>query len=1504
MENMEGRIALQRSRFALIQNETDQDNMSADRMNRHLISARLDMLEQNWNKFQEEHENLCLSASEDLRDHSYLRERIYERCQAFYVYARAMLFTQLEEFDTADRHSRSSLLDQGASPPPQEASTPQQGASTSQQGASTSQLPRSALPRIQLPIFSGDYPTWRTFHDTFTSMIKNNFHLTDVEKMHYLKTCVKDEAARMIGNLDVSGDNFLIAWNLLVSRYENTRFLIEAQLDKITSLKPFKTKNAIGLRNFMTTVSETTAALRSLGCAVDKWDPLLLHQVVKLLDPESREAWEVKQGSSTTYPTLEQFEEFLTGRTRAMNLNPNMTQRTSAASTSGKPYSKVAAHAAASACPLCGSSHYLAKCERYQSKTAKQRKEIVIRHKRCFNCLAPHLVKKCTSVTRCLKCGKKHHTTLHENQREILTTPTSTPAKPANQSEEKSDPSANRTRKLTLLATSRALVKKSNGDFHPVRLLIDQGSELSFITEDLVQRAQLTRTAASIPLLGIGGTYSGNTKGSVFIQLHSIHDSALQCQIRAFILPRLTAKLPSCSVSAPTWPHISGLQLADPEYYVSGTIQVIIGSDNFHVVIRQGMIPGDSSSPTAQQTIFGWVLCGPMSAAETPVSAHAHHCSPDQELQDLLSRFWTQEEIPKSTIAELTEEEEECERHFLTTYSRDATGRYVVRLPLKINLSVLGDSKAKALGCLKNLFQRFSNQSTFQQLYEHFLEEYLKMGHMKEVDASSAQTSVVNYLPHHGVLRENNRTTKLRVVFNGSSPTSNGLSLNDILHAGAKLQIDICDILLWIRTHKVLFSTDIVKMFRQIAVHQDDWNLQRILWIGSEQQLLAYCLTTVTYGLRCAPFLALRALEQLVKEEGHRFPKAIIPMKKGRFVDNIYGGSDTTLEAKDIIQQVKGSRQYHLQKKAIASDIAKLYDPLGLISPIIIRAKIILQELWLLKTGWDELIPVTLQERWTAFRQQLLQLEPLSIPRWLGVFRCDTSRIEIHGFSDASQLAMAAARLTIPRLELTAALLLARLIAKVVKALELFEALVFCWSDSEATIKWITANPSRWKDFVRNRVSAIQELLPNGSWRFVPGKQNPADLATRGLKADKLFHLDLWWKGPTWLSESQASWPYTEYRSTSDIDMEERPGYVMIALVSLPPYWELLRKYSSLTRLPRVTATCRRFVNCLRKVPQSSPSNYPLTPIEIQQSRDLWVRIVQQTWFHEEIRLLVKGEQLPKSNSLNRLTPFIDRDGLLRVGGRLHFAQINMEAKHPLILPRRSPLTTLVIEDTHRRSLHGGTQVTLSLLRENFWIIGGRAPIRSHILRCGRCVRYRGIRAKQMMGQLPSVRVNPARPFSHSGLDYAGPVTLKTWRGQAAKSYKGYLAIFVCLATSAVHIEVVTDYTTEAFIAAYKRFNGRRGICSILWSDCGTNFMGANAELKRLFQQSSHELGDIASLLANDGTEWRFNPPCAPHFGGKWEAAVKSVKFHPKRVLGEKVLTYEEMTTITIQIEA
>jgi len=162
------------------------------------------------------------------------------------------------------------------------------------------------------------------------------------------------------------------------------------------------------------------------------------------------------------------------------------------------------------------------------------------------------------------------------------------------------------------------------------------------------------------------------------------------------------------------------------------------------------------------------------------------------------------------------------------------------------------------------------------------------------------------------------------------------------------------------------------------------------------------------------------------------------------------------------------------------------------------------------------------------------------------------------------------------------------------------------------------------------------------------------------------------------------------------------------------------------------------------------------------------------------------------------------------------------------------------------------------------------------------------------MGQLLKERINPSRSFLHSGVDYAGPFSDKTWKGKNARTYKT-IVLFVCLSTSAVHIEFVTDYTAEAFIAADKRFTGRCGICSTLLSDCGTNFKGADAKLQKLFSSVTAESTHLSQLLAQDGTQWRFNPPSASHFRRKWEAGVKSVKFHLKRIIGDTLFTYEEV---------
>ncbi|KAL6416444.1 hypothetical protein ACFW04_013469 [Cataglyphis niger] len=172
------------------------------------------------------------------------------------------------------------------------------------------------------------------------------------------------------------------------------------------------------------------------------------------------------------------------------------------------------------------------------------------------------------------------------------------------------------------------------------------------------------------------------------------------------------------------------------------------------------------------------------------------------------------------------------------------------------------------------------------------------------------------------------------------------------------------------------------------------------------------------------------------------------------------------------------------------------------------------------------------------------------------------------------------------------------------------------------------------------------------------------------------------------------------------------------------------------------------------------------------------------------------------------------------------------------------------------------------------------------------------------MGDLPRLRVTPARPFLRTGVDYAGPIQLRTTKGRGHRSYKAFIAVFVCLSTKAVHLEVVSDYSADAFLAALRRFTARRGLCRSLQSDCGTNFVGADAQLRAFFTASNPAQRRIADQLANDRIQWRFNPPSAPHFGGLWEAAVKSLKHHLRRVLGESTLTYEEMSTLLAQIEA
>ncbi|XP_076301933.1 uncharacterized protein LOC143220081 [Lasioglossum baleicum] len=826
---------------------------------------------------------------------------------------------------------------------------------------------------------------------------------------------------------------------------------------------------------------------------------------------------------------------------------------------------------------------------------------------------------------------------------------------------------------------------------------------------------------------------------------------------------------------------------------------------------------------------------------------------------------------------------------------------------------------------------------------------------------------------------------------------SRGSSINNYLAAGPKLQTDLWAVITKWRFHRHAFCTDIVKMFRQIKVHPEDRVWQKIVWrTDPSKEVRDFRLTTVTYVTTSAPYLATRVLLQLADDEEARYPRGAAMLRTNSYVDDILAGGDDIDDAEEARRQltdiltaggfpldkwatnylssssgfvkllqghqetgalglkwrtandtlslaspklVTAAPDQRWTKRLVLSETARLFDPLGWLSPITLAAKILLQDLWLSGLSWDESLSAQFSERWKQLRFEMERTDRITVPRWIGYRAASSDHVELHGFSDASERAYSAAVFirvpvtgakaevhllmaktkvaptkpqSIPRLELCGALLLARLLRAVRDSMQPRSVTMYAWTDASVVLAWVRSHASRWKPFVAHRVAEIQRLLPEVEWRHTRTHENPADLATRGITAQILVDDDLWWTGPPWLSKPQEAWPgalevdegeaperkvtvtTTTVRKT---EHHERPS--LTAVFESP--WDPLR-FSSALRLVRVTAYVRRFVNNARSI--DTPRHGFLTAAEIDEA---WVnvhRMSQADDFSDELAELEKGKSIKSISTLVSLRPIIDRQGVLRVGGRLDHAAVSFEQRHAVIIDRQSPLATLLIRSAHLRTLHGGVTLTRATLRLQHWIPRDKVLVKRIIKGCVTCIRLQGRTCKQQMGMLPAPRVQPARAFSVSGVDYAGPIPMLMTRARGQHTTKGYIVVFVCLCTKAVHLDVVSDLSSASFIAAFKRFVARRGKCTKMLSDNATTFRGADQLLKRMFNAASTFYKETAELLAADGTEWSFIPPYSPHFGGLWEAAVKSTKRHLRRTIGEQQLTFEELSTLLCQVEA
>lgn len=1454
-------------------------------------------------------------------------------------------------------------------------------------------------PKMDIPVFSGNFQHWVSFKDLFDEAIHKNPSLSNAQKMQFLKSKVKGEAERLIQHLLISADNYAACWEILSHRYDNKRSIFNSYANTIYNLANIQQQSFTSIKRLHDATLESLHAIKNLGIDIKSWDPLLVYILSQKLDNDSYSEYIESLKNARELPVLQEFLDFLENKFTSLETarrRQDGTHKTTSSQqqTSNFPSRKfnnkheiaksMHVSESASKCPHCDASHRLINCKKFLESSDEQKIFLVNKLDFCKNCIYDHVGGKCFSTKRCHKCNDNHHTILHDyfaNQAKSNNS-SSKGSKKVHQEQHSSnninvsqqdDPSE------ILLATALVKVTAADNSQHVMRALIDQGSQVSVITERAAQQLGLKREKCKGVICGVGER-ENNCKGKLKLTCQSTYTD-FTFTTDALIMSNLIKNLPNKTFSKPAWKHLAHICLADPDFNIGRPVDILLGAEVYSNIMMEGIIRGQAQSePLAQHTQLGWLLCGSVKTS--------FQCNVILNNIEDIHQFWKIEDIQEQN--EMSVEDQECIDYYKATTKRLESGRYEVRLPMKPEMKErLGSSKEIAIAQFKNLERKLIRNEDLAKQYKQFISEYEQLKHMK-LASSKHRAEIECFLPHHAVRKEDSCTTKLRVVFNASAKTSSGHSLNDLMYKGPNLQQDLLEIILKWRQYRFAYTADIEKCFRMILVNEQDQYLQQILWRSHEKQpIRAYTLSTITYGTKSAPFLTMMTLRRLAEDEQQNFPNAAKSIHEELYMDDWVSGAHSVDEGRKRIEEMNAclksggfllrkwssndrrllekveqsnsdqpllftfktestaktlgiqwdstedkftfqcdlssTETTKLTKRMLLSEISKIFDPLGWLAPLISKLKLLFQQVWQnSEVQWSDEVSPKIREEWIQLKKDIDIINQVRIPRWLKSKEGDV--IELHGFCDASIKAFACvvyARIvtkestsvvltaaktrlvpsskvvTLPRLELCAAELLTNLMAKIVKSITSFTVVTYGWSDSKVTLSWIQGSPERWKPFVANRVKKITATMPPESWHYINTKENPADAASRGLTSTQLIEHKLWWQGPSWLSDFDGHGNQPAFTTDREMKKVRQVNAVTEQDLENNIVNQLLSKHSSISKVIRILSWVFRL-----KERKNSKQIY-LSLTELHKAEILIIKQVQHIEFSSEIKNITENCKLHSKSKILQLNPFLDENGILRVGGRLRNSNLSTDMKHPIIIPGNSRLAELLIDQAHKASYHGGARLTSAFLRKRYWLVGGNKIVKKQLRGCVKCRRHDPIKHEQIMGDFPAARTRPARPFQHTGVDYTGFVDVKSSKGRGIKSTKGYIAVFVCMVTKAVHLELVSDLSSSAFLAALRRMAARRGAPSHIYSDNGTNFVGSNKVLNREYLDLQATLdSSFYSAITDMKVQWHFNAPGWPSAGGLWEAAVKSLKYHLKRVIGEQKLTFEEYSTLLSQLEA
>ena len=1186
--------------------------------------------------------------------------------------------------------------------------------------------------------------------------------------------------------------------------------------------------------------------------------------------------------------------------------------------------------------------HSLDTCRTFQAKGREDKEEFLKKNKYCYKCLETgHFSRNCRNeALECSKCNSKHPTCLHpEEPQQVQPNPKGSQQTKKDKEVQPEQPEATQKTVVSTVKTAQpaiqATILKSfetiavgNGKSGLVRALMDDGAQNTWVTHQTVEDLDLPIVGYARCEVQVAFSEGAEApKDYPIVELDLTTSTGELYTMKALVRSGpISADLqPVKFIPQERFRHLRKLNFADAYPRGEEPVDILIGGDHYERIKTGKTRKAGPNEPTAVETIFGWVLGGPCNEATTVTACNNVASTLSDGVEVQLKRFFEVEELPhKEGKQETSDFREEVKSNIV--FDKEEK-RYTVSIPYTDKIKELQSNKEIATAMSKRQEKRLSKDPKLEGLVKAYFQVQMDQGMIEEVVEEDPSTQK-HYLPWHPVVREGHPTTPCRNVMNASQKDARGLSLNLCQPSGPNLLPDVCGLALRFRDNPIGVIMDISKMFLNIRISKDQKDLHRFLAFGKvlRQAMLLF-------GEASSPYLAIETVLTHAEAMAEQYKLAAEELKKSLYMDDVISGSKATEEAIQLIEElidffdsmhlkvhkINSNSEAVLQavdpallenrtktsvlgiewetdmdtlslkplniknecstKRELLATLASIYDPLGFQAPLTCKGKMIMQQLWLQTSDWDSKIPNQIQSEvqdWISATGQIVKF-----PRYWNLIE------EVHIFCDASEKAYAAVaygaskqatgpaqfmmaktrvrplkEITIPRMELLAAVLAANMAEFITQQLGPHN--ITLWTDSAVTLGWIKSESTKYKVFVGNRTKMIQEKTRIENWNWVPGTENPADIPSRGIWPLNQEQQELWQHGPEFIKKGcypvqpQSKPPTEECKKTA----------VQTVSISSPPPIIDIERFSNINRLLNTTAYVFRFIQ--RK---TGASKGPITASEREVALQKIIKMDQYHHFRDDIKDLQLNLQLKKGSKLRGLNPIRDDLGILKMRGRV--------ATEPelVILHQKSHLTKLLIREAHRANLHSGVSHTLNNLRSKYWIIKGFATVKATLRHCVTCKKTHSRLAGQQMASLPEWRTTPSPPFSHTGVDYAGPLFI-TKKG----TQKRYILLFTCGVTRAVHLELTQTLDAKDFLLAFERFSARRGMPSKMYSDNGTTFQAVSKMLPQL--------------------EWNFIPPYAPWHGGFWERIVRSIKTPLRKIAGGANLKESELITLLTSIEA